>query len=97
MSLALAREVRLFRNGANQALRIPREFEFNTASATIRQLDNGGLLIEPAKPQYPKGSIDGVLAALAQIAAMQPLYPDDGIDPFANIDDGLLPLDDIVL
>ena len=94
MTVALAREVRLFRNGANQALRIPREFEFSTSIATIRQMENGGLLIEPAKPQYPKGSIDGVLAALAK---MQPIEGDDGIDPFANIDEGLLPLDDIHL
>lgn len=93
-SASLLREVRLFRNGANQALRIPREFEFDTPSATIRKLDNGGLLIEPARPQYPKGSIDAVLAALAK---MKPIADDDGIDPFANIDDGLLPLDDINL
>ena len=86
----LQREVRLFRNGANQALRIPREFEFSTPSATIRKLDNGGLLIEPAMPQYPKGSIDGVLAALAK---MHPITDED----FPDVDAGLLPLDDINL
>lgn len=37
----------LFRSGRNQALRIPREFEFPGTSARIRRLPNGNLDIEP--------------------------------------------------
>jgi antitoxin VapB len=90
-----ARHIRLFRNGANQALRIPREFEFATQNATIRKV-GAGLLIEPAEKTYPKGSIDGLLAGLAKLAAM-PKIADEEFDIFEHIDDGLLPLDDINL
>ena len=40
------RQVRLFRNGRNQALRIPREFELPGDTATLRKED-GRLIIEP--------------------------------------------------
>jgi len=40
------RQVKLFRNGRNQAVRIPREFELPGEDATIRQ-DGQRLIIEP--------------------------------------------------
>jgi antitoxin VapB len=40
------REVSLFRNGRNQALRVPREFELPGRTALIYQ-DGGRLIIEP--------------------------------------------------
>lgn len=40
------RHVRLFRNGANQAIRIPREFELPGNEATLRKEGNR-LIIEP--------------------------------------------------
>ena len=40
------RQVRLFRNGRNQALRIPREFEFEGNEAIIRK-DGSRLIVEP--------------------------------------------------
>jgi len=40
------RQVRLFRNGRNQALRIPREFEFEGNEAIIRK-DGNRLIVEP--------------------------------------------------
>jgi antitoxin VapB len=83
------RHIRLFRNGANQALRIPREFEFATQSATIRPFGSG-LLIEPVTPSYSKGSIDALLAVLA---TMQPITDED----MPDVNDGLLALDDIAL
>ena len=42
------RHVRLFRNGRNQALRIPKEFEFEGNEATIRKEGNR-LIIEPVR------------------------------------------------
>jgi antitoxin VapB len=46
-----ARHVKLFRNGRNQAVRIPREFELPGDSATMRK-EGDRLVIEglPAKP-----------------------------------------------
>ena len=44
------RRVRLFRNGQNQALRIPREWEFAGDEAVMRR-DGERLIIEPAGPR----------------------------------------------
>ena len=43
------RRVSLFRNGRNQAIRIPREFELPGSEATIRK-EGERLVIEPAAP-----------------------------------------------
>jgi antitoxin VapB len=43
------KRVSLFRNGANQAVRIPREFELPGTEAVMRKED-GRLVIEPAAP-----------------------------------------------
>ncbi len=51
------RHVRLFRNGRNQALRIPREFELEGNEAIIRK-DGVRLIIEPV----PKNSLLELLA-----------------------------------
>jgi antitoxin VapB len=44
------RKVRIFRNGRNQAVRIPREFELPGDEALIRR-EGKMLIIEPAKSQ----------------------------------------------
>lgn len=44
------RHVRLFRNGRNQAVRIPREFEMPGEDAVMRK-DGNRLIIEPAPPK----------------------------------------------
>ena len=57
--MSTAREVRLFRNGRNQAVRIPREFELPGDRAVMRQ-EEGRLVIEPA----PRRSLSEVLDSL---------------------------------
>ncbi len=79
--MATSRHVRLFRNGRNQAVRIPREFELQGNEAIIRK-EGDKLIIELAKPK-------GLLSVLAKL---QPLEED-----FPNVDEGLLPVDDINL
>jgi antitoxin VapB len=44
------RRVRLFKNGYNQAVRIPREWEFPGDEAIMRK-DGERLIIEPAPPR----------------------------------------------
>ena len=56
------RRVKLFRNGRNQAVRIPREFELPGDEATMRKED-GRLVIEPT----PRKSLLTVLASLAPL------------------------------
>ncbi len=57
--MAIERQVKLFRNGRNQAVRIPREFELPGEDAIIRK-DGNRLIIEPA----PTRSLLAVLATL---------------------------------
>lgn len=80
---APARHVRLFRNGANQAVRIPKEFELPGKEALIRREGNT-LIIE---------LVTGKPGTLAE--AMQGWENMD--EPFPDVDEGLLPLDDINL
>jgi len=50
-----ARTVKLFRNGRNQAVRIPREFELEGDEALMRK-EGDKLVIEPRKP--PTGLLE---------------------------------------
>ena len=56
------RRVRLFRNGRNQAVRIPREFELPGKNAVIRK-EGDKLIVEPVTPK----SLLDVLASLAPL------------------------------
>lgn len=86
------RHVRLFRNGANQAVRIPKEFEFNANEAVMRKVGDT-LVIEPVPPSKPeRGTVAAMLLALEEIRKLGPID-----DEFPDVDEGLLPLDDINL
>tara|TARA_R110002049_G_scaffold308150_1_gene511107 strand:+ start:4520 stop:4762 length:243 start_codon:yes stop_codon:yes gene_type:complete len=75
------RHVRLFRNGRNQALRIPREFELEGEETLIHK-EGDRLIVEPIR----KGRLLALLASLAPLT-----------EPFPDIDDDLPPLDDELL
>ena len=85
-----ARLVRLFRNGANQALRIPKEFELPGKEAELRQVGNT-LVITPIQPRFEKGSPQSLAALLDELAKLGPC------DDFPDVDENLLALDDIDL
>ena len=57
--MIVERHVRLFRNGRNQALRIPRDLELPGRAATLRK-EGSRLIVEPV----PGPSLLGVLAGL---------------------------------
>jgi antitoxin VapB len=61
------RHVKLFKNGRNQAVRIPREFELPGEDAVMRK-EGGRLIIEPAPPQ-------SLLAVLATLAPLHEDFP----------------------
>lgn len=67
----LSRPVKLFRNGRNQAVRIPREFELPGEDAILRK-DGDRLILEPAPPA----------SLLKRLATLQPIE-----DDFPPIDD----------
>jgi antitoxin VapB len=76
------RHVRLFRNGRNQALRIPREFEFDGEEALVRK-EGERLIVEPVR----KGRL------LTLLSTLEPL--DDELLP--DVDEDLPQLDDVAL
>ena len=73
------RHVRLFRNGRNQALRIPREFELEGDEVILRK-ESDRLIVEPIR----KGRLLALLGALGPID-----------EPFAVGDEDMAPLDDV--
>jgi antitoxin VapB len=60
--MTLERHVKLFKNGRNQAVRIPREFELPGQDAIMRK-DGDRLIIEPS----PAKSLLGLLATLTPL------------------------------
>lgn len=76
------RRARLFRNGRNQAVRIPREFEL-PGDEVILYKDGERLIVEPVKkPTH-------LLELLATLGPIEEAFPD--------VDAGLPALDDIQL
>jgi antitoxin VapB len=65
--VSLERHVTLFRNGRNQAVRIPREFELPGKEAIMRK-EGDRLIIEPAGPK-------SLLAVLATLAPLDEDFP----------------------
>ena len=80
ISVTQVRRVRLFRNGRNQAVRIPREFELPGRDATIRKVGDR-LILEPARRK----------SLLQVLASMTPLPAGDD---FPDVDETLPPLDE---
>ncbi|HET7922312.1 MAG TPA: AbrB/MazE/SpoVT family DNA-binding domain-containing protein [Gammaproteobacteria bacterium] len=74
------RHARLFRNGRNQALRIPREFELPGDEVTI-QKDGDRLIVQPLR------RASGLAELLASWTPLE--------EPFPDVDAGLKPLDDV--
>lgn len=70
------RHVKLFRNGRNQAVRIPREFELPGEDAIMRR-DGERLIIEPA----PTGSLLALLASWEPLDEQFPAIADPPPEP----------------
>jgi antitoxin VapB len=76
MTVIRERHVKLFKNGRNQAVRIPREFELPGEDAIMRK-EGERLIIEPAPPK----SLLALLATLAPLEEDLPPIPDPIPDP----------------
>ncbi|HEV2957500.1 MAG TPA: AbrB/MazE/SpoVT family DNA-binding domain-containing protein [Xanthobacteraceae bacterium] len=74
------RHVRLFRNGRNQAVRIPVEFELPGNKAIMRR-DGDRLVIEPVRKR-------------GLVALLKTMKPVD--DQFPRIEDSALPPEDVL-
>ena len=77
----LERHVRLFRNGRNQALRIPRDLELEGDEAILRK-EGDCLVVEPIR----KGRL------LALLSKLEPLD-----ESFPDVDEDLPTVDDVAL
>jgi antitoxin VapB len=67
------RRVRLFRNGRNQAVRIPREFQLPGKEAIIRK-EGSRLIVEPIAPK-------SLLEVLATLPPLEEEFPEIGDVP----------------
>jgi len=65
--MSVERRIKVFRNGRNQAVRIPREFEFPGDEAIMRK-EGKRLVIEPATPR-------SLLAVLARLKPVKEPFP----------------------
>ena len=74
--IAAERHVKLFKNGRNQAVRIPREFELPGEEAIMRK-EGERLILEPAAPK----SLLALLATLEPLTEDFPLLSDLPPDP----------------
>lgn len=79
--MTIMRHVRLFRNGSNQAVRIPRDMELDADEAILRREGNR-LVLEP-------------IPASPLLALLETLNPID--EEFPDVDAGLPRTDDIQL
>ena len=70
------RHVKIFRNGRNQAIRIPREFELPGTDAIMRK-EGLRLVIEPT----PKKSLSEILRTLKPLDDEFPLIEELPIEP----------------
>lgn len=71
------RHVKLFRNGRNQAVRIPRQFELPGVDAIMRK-EGTKLIIEPTRPK----SLLAFLKTLKPLDEDFPPIPDVPPEPF---------------
>jgi antitoxin VapB len=74
----MERRVKLFKNGRNQAVRIPREFELPGDDAIIRK-EGQRLIIEPAPPKL-------LLAILATLQTLDEEFPPIDDSPAEPVD-----------
>lgn len=74
--MSAERRIKLFRNGRNQAVRIPREFELPGDEPILRR-EGDRLIIEPA----PARSLLALLATLEPIDEAFPEVPELPTDP----------------
>lgn len=74
--MSTERHVRLFKNGRNQAVRIPREFELPGHDAIMRK-EGDCLVIEPAPPR----SLLNVLATLEPLDEQFPPIEELPLEP----------------
>jgi antitoxin VapB len=79
--MGVERRVRLFRNGRNQAVRIPVEFELPGDEAILRR-EGDRLVLEPLRKK----------SLLRLLETLEPWKED-----FPDVDEGLLPLRDVEL
>jgi antitoxin VapB len=68
------RHVKLFRNGRNQAVRIPREYELDVTDAIMRR-EGDRLVIEPVPKKSLMEYLDGLLPINEEFPDIEDLPP----------------------
>jgi antitoxin VapB len=76
--MTIERHVRLFKNGRNQAVRIPREFELPGDEAILRK-EGDRLVLEAVPPRR-------LLQVLAQLSPLDEMFPPIADQPPRKVD-----------
>lgn len=79
------RRARLFRNGRSQAVRIPKEFEFEGEEVEFRRAEDGSLVMRPLDRKASTGR--ELVELIRRLGPMQDFPGDPG-------EEGLPPLDE---
>ncbi|MFC6490120.1 antitoxin [Nitratireductor sp. GCM10026969] len=82
------RTARLFRNGRSQAVRIPKEWEFEGVEVTMEKASDGSLIIAPARGRPTPREVVEWLRRQPRLEKSDLPVVDDG---------DMLPLDDVEL
>jgi len=69
------RQVSFFRNGRNQAVRIPREFEMSTRKGTIEK-QGDRLIIEPVRRRTKQNSVEELFEAWRREPPLSEDFPE---------------------
>lgn len=77
-----SRTTKLFKNGSNQAVRIPKEFEFDSTEVRLHR-EGGRLVIEPV---YPRVGLVALLASWQPLAEGLPEVDDACPSPTGMFD-----------
>lgn len=81
-----ARTVRLFRNGRSQAVRIPKEFEFEGNEVVITQQSANRLVIEQRRLKQAK-TIGEFISRLREIGPIENFPGDPGEEGLPSLDE----------
>jgi antitoxin VapB len=73
--MAIERHVRLFKNGRNQAVRIPKEFELPGDEALMRK-EGDRLIVEPVTPTSLLAILDALEPLDEEIGPIEDFPPD---------------------
>lgn len=67
---------KVFMNGRSQAVRLPKEFRFDTEEVTVERLEDGAVVLRPVPSDSNEAWFQRVMAILDQFEGMEEIERD---------------------